>query len=68
MYLLHLEQIDNHFLNLLTRNIDFQNIRIKSSTNVNKLNDRVFLVQNFLDDETKNYPTNRLNFEKLSLK
>ena len=29
IYLLHLERIVKHFLNLLTRNIDFQDIRKK---------------------------------------
>ena len=29
IYLLHLERIDKHFLNPLTRNIDFQDIRLR---------------------------------------
>ena len=62
--LLHLERIVKHFLNFLTRNIDFLDIRIPW---LNRWNDRAFLVQNFLGDETKNSATNRLNCEKLSI-
>ena len=66
IYRLHLERIANHFLNPLTRNIDIQDTRIRQSTKLKRCNDRAFQVQNFLNGETINYTTNRLNYEKLS--
>ena len=67
IYHFYLERNVKHFLNPLTRNIDFQGIRIGQSTKLNRWNDPAFLVQNFLDDKTINSATNSLNCEKLSL-
>ena len=64
---LHLEWIVKRFLSHFTRSIDFQNFRITKSTELNRWNDRAFLLQHFLDDEKIKYSINSLNCEKLSL-